>query len=77
MSDRHFQALPSLGQLVSSICTTYASEGEPFNSDDNASPSLGKILARPKQVIDLTLNDDGDRDGDDDNATEVSWLRIT
>jgi hypothetical protein len=49
----------------------------PFDSDDNAFPSLEKTLARPKQVIDLTLNDDDDRDGDDDNATEVSWLRIT
>ena len=45
--------------------------------DDNAFPSLKEILARPKQVIDLTLGYDDDSDDDDDNATEISWLRIT
>jgi hypothetical protein len=48
MSGRHFQALPALSQLVSSTCTTYASEGELFNLDDGDFPSLKKILARPK-----------------------------
>jgi hypothetical protein len=36
-----------------------------------------KSLARPKQVIDLTLDDDDDSKGDDDVFTEVSWLRNT
>jgi hypothetical protein len=48
MSGRHFQALPALSQLVSSTCTTYASEGELFNLDDGDFLSLKKILARPK-----------------------------
>jgi hypothetical protein len=37
--------------------------------DDDGLPSFRKILARPKQVIDLTH--------DDDDITEVSWLRNT
>jgi hypothetical protein len=38
------------------------------NSDDDGLPSLRKTLTRPKQVIDLT---------NDDDITEVSWLRNT
>lgn len=40
-------------------------DGGAVDSDDDSLPSLMEILARPKQVIDLT------RDGDDD-VTEVS-----
>jgi hypothetical protein len=50
--------------------------GELFNSDGDDLPSFTKILARAKQVIDLTLDDDQGSDGNDDNVTEVSWLRI-
>jgi hypothetical protein len=41
-------------------------------SEDHDLPSLKKLLARSKQVIDLTLGD-----SDDDDITKVSWLSIT
>ena len=50
------------------------------NSDDDDLPSVKQILAsskRPKQVIDLTGDDDDDRESDDGDFIEVSWLRIT
>jgi hypothetical protein len=40
--------------------------------EDHDLPSLRELLARLKQVIELTLNDD-----DDDDITKVSWLSIT
>jgi hypothetical protein len=42
---------------------------EKSDSDDDGLPSFRKILARPKQVIDLIH--------DDDDITEVSWLGNT
>jgi len=46
------------------------------DSDDGGFPSARKIIARSKQVIDLTLNDDDNSDSDN-NTIEVSRLRIT
>ena len=66
------------GRFLLSGCTADPSEdGEISDSDDDGLPSFSKILARPKQVIDLTHDDDEDNDGDDDDITEVSWLRNT
>ena len=47
------------------------------DSDDDDLPSLGQILASPKQVIEMIdlTSDDNDDDGegrDDDGLTEVS-----
>ena len=47
------------------------------DDDDDDLPSFKKILARLKQVIDLTHDNDGDSEADDGNHTEVSWLRYT
>jgi hypothetical protein len=59
-----------VGQFLSSGYTAGLSEdGEISDSDDDGLPSFRKNLAQPKQVIDLTH--------DDDNITEVSWLRNT
>jgi hypothetical protein len=50
-----------MGQFLSFSCTAEPSEdGEIFDSDDEDLPSLRKIIARPKQVIDLTFDDDDD-----------------
>src|SRR5947209_15988612 len=38
---------------------------------------IHNTLVRPKQVIDLTHDDDKDNNGHDDDITEVSWLRNT
>jgi hypothetical protein len=47
------------------------------NSDDDDLPSLGQILASPKQVIKIINlisndNDDDSKSGDDDGLTEVN-----
>lgn len=42
-------------------------------SDGEGFPFLKEFLPHPKQVIDLTLDGDGD-DDDGDDAIEVSWL---
>jgi hypothetical protein len=71
MGDRGLQSPRAVGQFLSSSCRAEPSEdAEIFDSDDGL-PSLGKILARSKQVIDLTLDDDGDGDGNDESVTEV------
>ena len=41
------------------------------DSEDDGLPSVRKIIARSKQVINLTLDDDDDND-DDNNTIEVS-----
>jgi hypothetical protein len=70
VNDLRSQVPPAVGQGVPSARTASPSEdGEIFDPDDDL-PSLTRILARPKQVIDLTLYDD-----DDDGVAEVSWLR--
>lgn len=75
MDDRGLQSPRAVGRFFSSSCRAEPSEdAEIFDSDDGL-PSLSKILARSKRVIDLTLADDGDGDGDDEGVTEVSWLR--
>jgi hypothetical protein len=84
-SGRRFQAPPAIGQPLPTACAAELwDDGEIFDSnddnddDDDDLPSVGQILAPPKQVIkvvDLTRNDDGDSEGDDGNHTEVSWLR--
>lgn len=59
MDDRGLQSPRAVGRCLSSSCRAEPSEdAEIFDSD--GLPSLSKILARSKQVIDLTLNDDGD-----------------
>ena len=59
----------------------FSEDSEIFDSDDDGDlPSVRQILDSPKQVtevIDLTRDNDGDSEGDDDNITEVSWLRYT
>jgi hypothetical protein len=50
------------------------------NDDDDDLPSVKQILAsskRPKWAVDLTGDDDDDRDGDDSDFTKVSWLGTT
>jgi hypothetical protein len=65
-----------VGQFFSSGCRAEPSEdAEIFDSDDGGLLSLSKILVRSKQVIDLTLGDDDDGDGNDEGVIEVSWLR--
>jgi hypothetical protein len=41
------------------------------DSDDDDLPSVREIIARSKQVIDLTFDDNDDSDGDN-NTIEVS-----
>jgi hypothetical protein len=78
-----FKCPPAAGQLLPSARTTDLSKDrEIFDSDDddNDLPSVKQILAsskRPKQVIDLTGDDDDDREGDDGDFIEVSRLRTT
>jgi hypothetical protein len=77
MHDRRFQGLPAAGQPLSSGCTADPSEEvEMSDSDDDDLPSVRKIIARSKSIIDLTLDDDDDSAGDK-NAIEVSELGIT
>ena len=75
-------SVPAAGQLLPSARTADLSKDrEIFDSDvddDNDLPSVKQILAsskRPKQVIDLTGDDDDDREGDEDDFIKVSWLR--
>jgi hypothetical protein len=84
MDDLRSPAPLAVRQGLPSTRTASPSEnGEFFNPDDDDLPALTEMLARPKQVIDLTLyaddddddNDDDREGGDDDNFTEVSWLR--
>jgi hypothetical protein len=65
--DRQFRLAPPMGQ--------FSRSGRTANlSDDEAFFPLRKFLPHPKQVIDLTLNSDGDDgdDDDDDDAIKVS-----
>jgi len=77
MNGRGFQAPPAVGQPLPPACAAELSEdGEIFDSDDadDDLPSVRQILAslrRPKQVIDLTGDDDGDSEGDDGSYTET------
>ena len=63
------------------LCTADLPEdGETLDSDDDGLPSVKQILAsskRAKRVIDLTGDDDDDREGGDGDFTKVSWLRTT
>jgi hypothetical protein len=81
-----FQVPPAASQLLPSARTADLSKDrEVFDSDDdgdddNDLPSVKQILASskwPKHVIDLTGNDDDDRESDDGDFIEVSWLRTT
>jgi hypothetical protein len=61
--DRQFHLTPPMGQ--------FSRSGRATNLfDDEAFFPLRKFLPHPKQVIDLTLDSDGDND--DDDAIEVS-----
>jgi hypothetical protein len=71
-------------QLLSSARTADLSKDrEIFNSDDdddNDLPFVKQILAFlkwPKHVIDLTGDDDDDRESDDGEFIEVNWLKTT
>jgi hypothetical protein len=55
--------------LSSGYMANLSEDGEVSDSDSFL--SLKKILARSKQVVDLTFDDDDD-DDDDDAATEAS-----
>jgi hypothetical protein len=70
-----FRASLPRGQSLSSGCTADPSEAE-MSDSDNDDPSVRKIVARSKSIIDLTLGDDDDSAGDK-NSIEVSWLTIT
>src|ERR1700733_7545442 len=76
------QMFPQL--LPSARTTDLSKDSQIFDSDDdddNDLPSVKQILVsskRPKQVIDLTGDDDDDdREGDDGDFIEVSRLRTT
>jgi hypothetical protein len=61
MNGRRFQASPAVGQPLPPACVAEPSEdGEIFDSYDDDLPSVRRILASSKQVIDLTRDDDGD-----------------
>jgi hypothetical protein len=58
---------PKWAQFLSSDCTADL-------SDDYSPPFLRELLAHPKQMIDLILDDDND---DNNDIPEISWLSIT
>ena len=79
-----FQMPPAASRLLPSARTADLSKDREIfdsdNDDDNDLPSVKQILASskwPKHVIDLTGDDDDDRESDDGDFIEVSWLRIT
>jgi hypothetical protein len=78
-----FRRPPAVGQsLLPAYMAQLSEDGEIFDSenDDDDLPSVKQILAsskRAKWVVDLTGDDDDDRDGDDGDFTKVSWLRTT
>jgi hypothetical protein len=72
LNDCWFQGLSAASQSLLSGCAVDPSEkAEMSDSDDDDLPSVRKIIARSKQVINLTLDDN------DDGTIEVSWLRTT
>jgi hypothetical protein len=63
---------PDRGLERSSGCTADPSEeAEISDSNDDDLPSVRKIIARSKSIIDLTLDDNDDNAGDK-NTIEVS-----
>jgi hypothetical protein len=76
MNDCRFQGLSAASQSLPSGCSVDPSEkAEKSDSDDDDLPSVREIIAHPERVIDLTLDDNDDSDGNN-NTIEVSWLRI-
>jgi hypothetical protein len=76
MNDCRFQGLSAASQSLPSGCTVDPSEkAEKSDSDDDDLLSVREIIAHPERVIDLTLDDNDDSDGNN-NTIEVSWLRI-
>jgi hypothetical protein len=72
-TDLQSQAPPALGQLLPSTRTAdLLEDGEISDSDDDDLPSFGRILARPKRVIDLSSDDDDGGEGDDDGLADDS-----
>jgi hypothetical protein len=70
--------------LLSARTADLSKDREVFNSndddDDNDLPFVKQILASLKwlkHVIDFTDNDNDNRESDDSDFIEVSWLRIT
>jgi hypothetical protein len=66
MGDQQFQLALPMGKLLPSGPTANFSEDKGFTV-------LKQFLPHPAQVVDLTLDEDGD-DDDDEDAAEVSWL---
>jgi hypothetical protein len=63
MDDHQFQLAPPMGDLLLAARTANLLDNERF-------PFLRQFLPHPEPVVDLTV----DEDGDDEDATEVSWL---
>jgi hypothetical protein len=63
MNNRRFQGLSAASRSLLSGCPVDPSEeAETCNSDDDDLPSVEEIIARSKQVIDLTLDNNDDSD---------------
>jgi hypothetical protein len=81
MNGRRFQAPPAVGQpLLSTRAAELSKDGEIFDFDDDDLPSVRQILASSKraiEVINLVCDDNNNNRGDDDNYTEVNYLRYT
>ena len=74
MHDRRFQGLSVIGRSLSSGCTADPEEEAAMSdSDDDDLPSVRKIIARSRSIIDLTLNDDDD----DDNASDKNTIEVS
>ena len=63
MDDHQFRPASPMGDFLLSARTANLLDNEGF-------PFLRQFLPHPEQVVDLTL----DEDGDDEDTTEVSWL---
>jgi hypothetical protein len=83
-----FQVPPAVSQLLPSTRTAdllkdreiFNSDDDDNNNDDNNLPSVKQILASskwPKHVIDITGDDNDNRESDDSDFIKVSWLRTT
>jgi hypothetical protein len=72
MHDRRFQGFPAAGQPLSSGCTVDPSEETQMSdSDEDKLPSVRRIIACSKPIINLIF-DDNDDSADGKNAIEVS-----
>jgi hypothetical protein len=76
MNGRRFQAPLIVGQsLPSARMADLSEDGEILDFEDDGLPSVKQILAslkRAKRMIDLTGDDDDDREGGNDSFIEIS-----